>query len=445
MGNLTALSERHPRRCARVSAAGVVPLLLIRLVYAADAALPDPLTLEHALTFADAPHPELEQAYAELDLAVARVLGVEANTGLTISAQGRARYIEPSDLSLDRSHDDNVASLFVRKRLYDFGRSSGAETAASSDVQSQEWNVANTRSQRRLDITSRFFDVVLADLRASRDYEAMSIGFVRYDHAVKRQPLGQVSEIDVAELNARYHELRRAWYEATAEQRSARTRLARSMQWSGPLPVNLKEPGFDNPLQRLPDLRALQDAALSASPLVLAARDRVSAQTERIRSARSGYWPTLDAELEWSTYSRDMSSRDKFRAGLLLDIPIYSGGKVSADVAQATAELRRLTGALAQREGDVTVAVAELYNRLTHLNAQRDEAKVLSGYRDLYLDRSRMLYEQEMRTDLGDAMVRTSEARVRTAETEFAIALTLARLETLVGKPLREFMGGGAK
>lgn len=438
--------NRHAMTLARqTTLACVLPFFLAHAALAAEAALPDPLTLEHALTFVDAAHPELEQAYAERDLAVARLLNAESNTGLNVSAQARARYIEPSDVSGDRSHDDHIASLLVRKRLYDFGRSGGAEAAASSDVQSQEWNVTNARNARRLDIMSRFFDVILADLRAARDYEAMSIGFIRFDHAEKRRKLGQISEIDVAEFNSRYHELRRIWYESTAEQRSTRARLAQALRWTGPLPTNLKEPRLDQPLEKLPDLKALQDAALAASPPVLAARERVNAQSERIRSARSGYWPTLDAEVEAFEYSRDLSARDKWRAGLVLDIPIYGGGKVGADVAQATAEMRRANGVLAQRESDVRTAVAELYNRLTHLRAQREEANVLTDYRDLYLDRSRMLYEQEMRTDLGDAMTRTSEAKLRKAEAEFAIAMTLARLEALIGKPMREFMGGSVE
>ena len=54
--------------------------------------------------------------------------------------------------------------------------------------------------------------------------------------------------------------------------------------------------------------------------------------------------------------------------------------------------------------------------------------------RDLYLDLSRALYEQEVQADLGDAMVKSSEARLRTAETEFAIARTWARIGLLTGK-----------
>ena len=45
------------------------------------------------------------------------------------------------------------------------------------------------------------------------------------------------------------------------------------------------------------------------------------------------------------------------------------------------------------------------------------------------------MYQQEVRADLGDSMVQSSAARLRAAETEYAIALTWARLEALTGEP----------
>jgi len=402
----------------------------------AEAVLPEPLTLEYALSLSDANQPDLEQAIAELDLAQARERSAQSNGGLNISAQLRGRYVEPSDVSIDRSHDDNSASLFARKRLYDFGRTGAAVDAASADVQSQQWRVAEARDVRRIDIMARFFDVLLADLRYARDYEAMSIAFVTYDHAVDRRKVGQLSDLDVADLHSRYQDTRRRWYESTAEQRNTRARLARALNWSGRLPVELASPNLKSIATTVPDLDALQAQALDTNPSIRAARERVTALSQRVSSARAGYWPTLDAEAELSTYSRDMSGRDKFRAGVVLDIPLASGGKISAEVAQQQAELRRMQAQLLARQQDVKLELQELHGELNVLRIQREEAKALHDYRELYLDRSRLQYEQEMRTDLGDAMVRQSEARLRDAETEFAIALTRARLEALVGQPL---------
>jgi hypothetical protein len=64
---------------------------------------------------------------------------------------------------------------------------------------------------------------------------------------------------------------------------------------------------------------------------------------------------------------------------------------------------------------------------------ERNAAKVRTAYRDLYLDRSRALYELEVKSDLGDAMTRVTEAQWLAAQVEFRLALTWARIDALTG------------
>ncbi len=70
------------------------------------------------------------------------------------------------------------------------------------------------------------------------------------------------------------------------------------------------------------------------------------------------------------------------------------------------------------------------------LRASREEAQTRIDYRELYLDRSRTLYEMEVSSDLGDAMVVSSQARLRQAEIEYRLLLNWARLNALRGRPL---------
>ena len=58
-------------------------------------------------------------------------------------------------------------------------------------------------------------------------------------------------------------------------------------------------------------------------------------------------------------------------------------------------------------------------------------------YREIYLDRSRALYELEVKTDLGDAMARVSEAERNYLETQFKIDIVRSKIELEVGKELK--------
>jgi hypothetical protein len=82
---------------------------------------------------------------------------------------------------------------------------------------------------------------------------------------------------------------------------------------------------------------------------------------------------------------------------------------------------------------DVQQAILDNLQMLDTLKVEREEMKALLDYRDLYLDRSRALYEMEVKTDLGDSMVEVSEARLKFARAKFTTALTWARLDALLG------------
>ncbi len=64
---------------------------------------------------------------------------------------------------------------------------------------------------------------------------------------------------------------------------------------------------------------------------------------------------------------------------------------------------------------------------------ERKAAEIKISYRDLYLDRSRALYELEVRTDLGDAMTQMTEAQWEATRAKYRLALTWAKIDALTG------------
>lgn len=78
----------------------------------------------------------------------------------------------------------------------------------------------------------------------------------------------------------------------------------------------------------------------------------------------------------------------------------------------------------------------ELLLRLESLAVVERYARAESFLRDLKLDESRTLYEQEVRADLGYSMSQQTRARLREQRVAYCRALTLAELAALQGKPV---------
>jgi len=420
----------------RVSLFLIFSMALIASAHSAAEPLPQPLTLQHALSLVDEGHPRLAQVAADRQLAAAAEKRVEADKGLDVSVEGRLRWIEPAEIAADQSRDDHKLALLVRKNLYDFGRTAAAGEAARATVSSKRWRYESARRQQRLTVMRAFFDVLLADMATAHAEEAMAVAFITLDRLRNRHELGQISDIELLEEESRYQQVLHRRTEQVARQRATRARLALALNRPGELPSRLARPSLPQLERELPEYEKLLAEALENNAEVRALRAAVTAAVGAVTAARAERRPTLDAELEAAEYARDGGSNDPWRAGLLLRIPLYDGGGVRSAVAEAQARLYRRQAALREAEHEVRQAVLERWLELDTLRVQRQEMLALQDYRDLYLDRSRALYEMEVKADLGDAMVRLTESHLEAAQTDYQIAMVWEHIDALLGRPL---------
>ncbi len=407
------------------------------LVFAQQPApLPEPLTLDFALQQAHAMHPDVLAAQAELDQALAQQAQTEAEFGVNASVTGRLRYIEPSDTALIEQNDDNRVALEINKRLYDFGRHQAGLRASEEDITGRRLLLNSVIRLRRISIMQAYFNVILADLAYIRDNEDMATAFVSYDKVRDRSELGQVSDVDLLAAENRYQQARRKRYTSDIARQVARSRLALSMNRTGQLSSDLELPVLQHQKRKQPELEEMQKQAQDRNTVLRAMRRQLAAAEARLERAEAGGGPTIDAQLEAAEYSRETSGRDPFRVGLVFKYPLYTGGAVDAEIASERADTKRLHAELQAKQMAIHQQVLERWQDLYVLHARRDEANVLTDFRDLYLDRSRAQYELDLRTDLGDAMGRFSEARLEAARVRFELELAWERIDALIDAPV---------
>ena len=399
--------------------------------------LPDPLTLQFALTLDVQDHPQLQRANAVIELKQADKTLAESYDDFTVDLELEGRRIEPNPIAYDQDDNDSQAHLFLRKPLYDFGRSGAAEDAALADLQGSELLYTDAVNKRQIAIMARFFDVLLADLTYARDNEAMSIGYVQYDRGRERNKLGQMSDVKLLELQNNFQLLRRAYYKSQAEQRNSRSRLANALNRPGELVSNLVAPELWIPLGDLPDVSELQQRAMENNPQVQALKLQVAAAGERVREAKSGRYPMLKGEVQVSEYARDAGSYDDWRASIILDVPVWASDSVKAQVVKRSAELRDTRARLREVEMRVSQQVLEAWQEMQSLKVGREQVDVQQEYRELYLDRARTLYQTEFQSDLGDAMVEITKARLEKYRVEYSLALEWAKIQALTGQEIK--------
>jgi outer membrane protein TolC len=420
-----------------------VPLLnriacLLFVFAVCNPALAGTLTLEAALAAAESAHPDLLMAEADRDSAVADRDIASSRRDTRIDLEGILRSGRPSTGVSDFASDNSVR-LTARKTLYDFGRSDDAELAARFELKAREADLTTALDQRRLDIMARYFDVLLADMQYTVDNELMAVYYVNFDQGKDRLAQGQISSVELAELESRYRDILEKRNASAQRQRITRAMLANAMNHPGVLPGDLEDPKLPGNQRALPDYETLLPIMLGNNPRLHAQQEMLAASQERIASLRAETGPTLDAEIEAGDYSRPASTRNSYSAGLILSWPLYQGNRSDSRVAREIARFNKLQAGTEKLKMDLTQALLETCLDISRLlSTARGAARKYTEYRDLQLERSRGLYELELKSNLGTSMVETSDARMRTRRNEYRLALSFARLEALLGKPLSE-------
>ncbi|MET0066436.1 MAG: TolC family protein [Candidatus Thiodiazotropha sp.] len=394
--------------------------------------LPSPLTLEFALSLADGEHPERLTADAALAQAQARRQQTDSVNDFTLSLSAELRAIEPSDIAYYQTRNDSLARINLSKQLYDFGRTAHAREAAEAGLDSQRWQLVDVRQQRRLQIMERFFAVLLADLEFARDNEALSIDYIRYDRARARQELGKVSDIDLLELESVYQQSRRTLSLSRNRQRITRSQLAIALNRPSDLPANLVAPAFE-PREVAPDVDPLIKRALQENPRIKALRAELQAAEKQLRANEAEGNPVIRAELEAAAYKRELGGRDPLTAALVFEWPLYQGSRVDARVAEQRALVMQKQADLSAYEMALRQQMLDDWMALQELRVEQEGLQVQGDYRDLFLDRSRTLYDLDVASDLGDSMTQIAAIQYERARNLYQIQLTQARLDALTG------------
>ena len=262
----------------------------------------------------------------------------------------------------------------------------------------------------------------------------MAVAFIELDKRRDRNELGQVSDIQVLEQEAEYQRIRKLRFQSQNQQRLTRARLAYVLGRPGQLPDTVSRPeNLSHLIRSLPEVEILQAQAMQNSNVLRALRAQIAAGQAQLAAARAGDNPVLYGGAQANAYSKERANYDKWRVSVQLEVPLTTGGRVDADAAKQQAEVYRLQAELVAAEEQIKQTVLELWLDLDALLIQREQMRAQMDYRELYLDRSRALYELEVKTNLGDSMVRVTEAERQAILTDFNIALAWEKMDVLTG------------
>lgn len=443
-GSARPTSRRGGMTTPRTGVLPARPLIaaLVCLGLASQTAMAARLSLEEVLAYADQSHPELEQVQAQYDVARAEQQLVASMRDFRVTFEAALRG--GRNTLTDSYSPDHLARISARKTLWDGPRYEAYSEAARLESEARALQLLDARSQRRLTLMTRYFDVLLSDLQLAADTEHMAVRFVRWDDAKHRLELGELSASQLAELEAEFQAMRLRQQESEHKARERRAWLASAINRPDELPAELVDPPLPQNDRPLPEFDVLMAAMQRNNPALRMQQQLLEASRNRLQALRADNHPTLEFEAEAATYSRESTARDQVRAGINLVWPIYTGKLRDARLAKEQATFHGLQAQYDKLLLDLRQSLLETWQEIQYLrNVARRAAKIEADRRDLALERAQAEYELELRTNLGTSMAETQVAKLRQRAVEYRLALAWERLAGLIGGPIEAIRTAG--
>lgn len=201
---------------------------------------------------------------------------------------------------------------------------------------------------------------------------------------------------------------------------------------------------------RLPEpaeLDAWLDRTEASSPELRALKARLDAAVQGVEKAKAGFRPTLDLVAQWSVSSSEnvtqINSRyDQKLIGLQLNVPLFTGGYVSSQVRQATAEQVRASDLLESARRELRVRAHKEYRGVSEGIARARALEQAVRSASVLVDSARRSFEGGVRT-LGDilgAEEQLAAAQRELDEARYLYLLSHVRLRALAGQADRAAM-----
>jgi len=411
-----------------------------------------PLTLREAIRLALANNPEVAATAYDMDAAQAqrdfaagqRLPSLHAIGGYShlLDSQRLIAARENGELGAF-SRDLFSGDLVVTMPLFTGGRITSEIKAAELLQKAAEHRLARTREELVFNVSSVFYGIL-----AQREV----IQSLDFSKKALQEHLKRVGELIAAHKAAKVDQLRTEVRVADLEQQLVGQRNVLAIQQrvltnllglmkpgqavdaSGKLELaEATVPAADQAIQK----------ALSDRPDYLAARSTLEAQAKAVDAARAGHSPTVALQGayggRWAAGTTDQpsgtdSADDVGRVGVLVDIPIFEGGRIEARVRQEKARLlaarERLRRLELQVQLDVETAVLNTGSAVERVKAT--EAAVEQAKESLRIEREKYDLGKGAIVDVLDAQsaLLASQTNYYRALADYNVALAQLKLAT---------------
>jgi outer membrane protein len=412
------------------------------------------LTLERAIEIAMRQQPSIRQSRAQLEAAKGRVdlsrvarrptvqLGASLGTGSSRGTidTGNGNGGDAGGSTFFSHRESTGLSASASWQIYDFGQTAANIRAAELTADAVAAGVTTTTLDVRTGVENTYLEAV-ARRRLVQFAEATVKSEDAHLDQARRFVAAQAKDpIEVAQAQARAANAKSALAQAQSNEAIALANLRSAIGWVDPanaptVSANWPTPSESDP----PALAALVDIARKNRPEIVQLDKEMQAAEANLDAAHAERRPTLSASArtDWSPSSPDWDQEPTWSAGLTLSWNLFDGGRASADIRIARANV---TSSIAERDALLVSLTSELDSARSQIvanraNVQASTEAVTAARAQLQLAEARYTQGLGSQIELADAQTAVTTAQGNLVQAEFQLATAWALLRRATAQP----------
>ena len=324
-------------------------------------------------------------------------------------------------------------------RLYDFGQTTANIRAADLNAEAFAATIGTTTLDIRTGVEVAYLTAV-ADRKLVVVAETTVKSEDNHLDQARRFVAAQAHDpIEVAQAQARAANARSALAQSQSNEAIALANLRSAIGWVDPTRSPTVAPNWPVPPETEPQpLIALVDSARKNRPEILQLDRLLEAAGASLDAAHAERRPVLsaNAQTQWSPGTGNWSPQPSWSAGLTLAVPLFDGGKASADIRIANANMM---SASANRDALLITLTSQLDAARSEIIANRANVAasteaVAAARAQLQLSEARYTQGLGSQIELADAQTAVTTAEGNLVQAEFQLASAWAQLHRAIAQ-----------
>lgn len=340
--------------------------------------------------------------------------------------------------NLEKVENDTFGYIVWKNKLYE-SKDNLLEDALVFAKKDKDYLLKLANYERKILVMRAFFDTNLATLYRQYILEQLAMDAIYYNRSKDFYPYGRTSDVELLEKETNMLLSSAKNYNAEENIYNNKSRLANLLELDVKQMPELERPNLQAYFEKkVLDNAKLLELALKNDPKMEQYNQKMQFLNRKLANLKNDYDIQVSSIAMYGNEPQKTigDENNRWEARLTLRVPFYDGEKNSNEIQATQISKNKLQIATDKYKTDLSLKIDELVSKLNYLKRLEKAYKVQFDYRNLYLEKSRIDYDLNRKSDLGDAMVQLSKAEYELEKNRYDFVITYETLNLLVGENL---------